>query len=469
MAISRQRSGTDWKNNGLNRKLTAIRTSEVIGFRMETMQSFERGIQRWMQAGRREMNNWLTINLLEALGVFFLCGYFGGRLANWIKFPRVTGYIVAGMLLSPSVSGIMPMTLVKGRLSIVTDIALAVIAYSIGGSLKFSRLKKLGKSIVWINVAEALGAFIITFLMMAAPGSLVLNFILPHASWLQTCLPLALVVGAVSAATAPAAVLAIVHEYQARGPLTTTLLGVVALDDGMAIILYAFASSIVGALTSLRETSIIHTMVLDPLLVIAGSILLGSVFGFFLTTMSAWVKRKGSLLVLVLGSILLCTGIADRLHVSPLLANMMLGFYVANRARQCDSLFHAVENIEDTIFALFFTLAGAHFDLTVMKTAGMLSLLVVASRFAGKFAGVYLGAGFSHAPAMVKKYLGFALLPTAGVTIGLILMAEPLLPPQVAEIMVNAVLGAVIISELIAPPLVVLALTRAGEAEGNSR
>ena len=410
------------------------------------------------------MNNWLTINLLEALGVFFLCGYFGGRIANRIKFPRVTGYIVAGMLLSPSVSGIMPLALVKGKLSIVTDIALAVIAYSIGGSLKFSRLKKLGKSIVWINVVEALGAFVITFLMMAAPGVLVLQVILPHASWLQVILPLALVVGAVSAATAPAAVLAIVHEYRARGPLTTTLLGVVALDDGMAIILYAFASSIVGALTSLQDVSIIRTMVLEPLLVIAGSVLLGAVFGFFLTIMSAWVKRKGSVLVLVLGSVLLCAGIAGRLGFSPLLANMMLGFYVANRARQCDSLFHAVENVEETIFALFFTLAGAHFDFAVIKTAGILSLLIVVSRFAGKFSGVYLAAGFSHAPAVVKKYLGFALLPTAGVTIGLILMAEPLMPPQAAEIMVNAVLGAVIISELIAPPLVRFALTKAGEA-----
>jgi len=410
------------------------------------------------------MNNWLTINLLAALGVFFLCGYFGGRIANRIKFPRVTGYIVAGMLLSPSVSGIMPLALVKGKLSIVTDIALAVIAYSIGGSLKFSRLKKLGKSIVWINVVEALGAFVITFLMMAAPGALVLQVILPHASWLQVCLPLALVVGAVSAATAPAAVLAIVHEYRARGPLTTTLLGVVALDDGMAIILYAFASSIVGALTSLQDVSIIRTMVLEPLLVIAGSVLLGAVFGFFLTIMSAWVKRKGSVLVLVLGSVLLCAGIAGRLGFSPLLANMMLGFYVANRARQCDSLFHAVENVEETIFALFFTLAGAHFDFAVIKTAGILSLLIVVSRFAGKFSGVYLAAGFSHAPAVVKKYLGFALLPTAGVTIGLILMAEPLMPPQAAEIMVNAVLGAVIISELIAPPLVRFALTKAGEA-----
>ncbi len=410
------------------------------------------------------MNDWLAINVLEALGIFFLCGYFGGRLANWLKFPRVTGYIVAGILLSPSVSGIIPAILIREKLSIVTDIALAIIAYSIGGSLKLSRLKQLGKSIVWINVTESLGAFVITFIMMGTLGALIVKFILFHASWLQVCLPLALIIGAVSAATAPAAILAIVHEYRAQGPLTITLLGVVALDDGMAIILYAFASSIVGALNQVQGTSMIYKMALEPLLVIFGSALLGVIFGFFLTVLAAWVKKKGSLLVLILGSILLCAGIAVRMKLSPLLASMMLGFYVVNRAKQCDVLFQAVENIEETIFALFFTLAGAHFDLTVIKTAGIISLLIVVSRFAGKFMGVWLGGDFSHAPAVVKKYLGYALLPTAGVTIGLILMAEPLLEPRVAEIMVNAVLGAVIINELLAPPLVKFALTRAGEA-----
>ena len=410
------------------------------------------------------MNDWLAINVLEALGIFFLCGYFGGRLANWLKFPRVTGNIVAGILLSPSVSGIIPVILIREKLSIVTDIALAIIAYSIGGSLKLSRLKQLGKSIVWINVTESLGAFVITFIMMGTLGALIVKFILFHASWLQVCLPLALIIGAVSAATAPAAILAIVHEYRAQGPLTITLLGVVALDDGMAIILYAFASSIVGALNQVQGTSMIYKMALEPLLVIFGSALLGVIFGFFLTVLAAWVKKKGSLLVLILGSILLCAGIAVRMKLSPLLASMMLGFYVVNRAKQCDVLFQAVENIEETIFALFFTLAGAHFDLTVIKTAGIISLLIVVSRFAGKFMGVWLGGDFSHAPAVVKKYLGYALLPTAGVTIGLILMAEPLLEPRVAEIMVNAVLGAVIINELLAPPLVKFALTRAGEA-----
>ncbi len=410
------------------------------------------------------MNDWPAINLLEVLGILFICGYFGGRFANWLKFPRVTGYVVAGILLSPSISGILPTGLIKEELSIVTDIALAIIAYSIGGNLQFSRLKQLGKSILWINIAESLGAFVITFILMGTLGALIVKINILHASWLQVYLPLALIIGAVSAATAPAAVLAIVHEYQARGPLTTTLLGVVALDDAMAIILYAFASSVVGALIRVQEIPMIHKMVIEPLLVIVGSVFLGVVFGLFLTALSDWVKKKGSLLVVILGSILLCAGVAVRLKLSPLLASMMMGFYVVNRAKQCEALFQVVENIEETIFAIFFTLAGAHFNVTVIKTAGFISLLIVIGRFGGKLLGVKLGATLAHAPLVVKKYLAYGLLPKAGVTIGLILMAEPLMKPQVAGIMVNAVLGSVIINELIAPPLVKFALTEAGEA-----
>ena len=211
------------------------------------------------------------------------------------------------------------------------------------------------------------------------------------------------------------------------------------------------------------DNSIFYQITVEPLMIILGSILLGTLFGCFITGLACWIKKRGSLLVIVLGGILLCTGIAEQIKLSPLLVNMMVGFYVVNRAKQCDALFQSVENIEEMIFALFFTLAGAHFDLAVIKMAGFMSLLIVMGRFGGKLLGTKLGAGFSHAPQVVKKYLGYALLPKAGVTIGLILMAEPLMEPQVGEIMVNAVLGSVIVNELIAPPLVKFALKGAGE------
>ncbi len=409
------------------------------------------------------MINWFTINSLQALGIFFTCGYFGGQFANWLKFPRVSGYIFTGILLSPTLSGLIPAELINERFSIVTDISLAIIAFSIGGSLEFSRIKQLGKSIFWITVSQALGAFFLTFILLIPLGLFNINFSIPNASFWEVYLPLALVIGAVSTATAPAAVLAIVHEYNARGPLTITLLGVVALDDGIAIILYSFAISIAGVLIKVGDNSIFHQMAVEPLVIISGSVLLGAIFGCFITGLASWIKKRGSLLVLIMGGILLCGGISKQMHCSPLLANMVVGFYVVNRSKHSEAIFQTVENIEETIFALFFTLAGAHFDLVTIKIAGFLSFLIVTGRFSGKFLGTKLGAGFSHAPLVVKKYLGYALLPKAGVTIGLILLAEPLMGPQVGKIMVNAVLGSVIINELIAPPLVKFALKGAGE------
>ena len=404
----------------------------------------------------------INLTPLEALGVLFICGYLGGRLANWLRFPRVTGYIIAGILLSPSVTEFIPADLVVNKFFIINEIALSVIAYSVGGSLKFSKLRRLGKNILIVALSAAMGAFFLTFIFVAVLGPYILALKHPLGSFSEVYLSLALITGAVSAATAPAAILAIVHEYKAKGPLTTTLLGVVALDDAVAIILYAFASTIVRTLTQPAGISF-YQMAAEPAIIILGSVVIGTIFGFLLAGLSHWVKKQDSLLIVIFGAIFLCAGIADHLEFSPLLATMMLGFLIINRARQSDRLFQVMENIEEPVFALFFTLAGAHFDLMVFKMVGALAFLIVACRFIGKFIGTRIGAELSHAPEVVKKYLGYGLLPTAGVALGLVFMAQPLMKPAVFEIMVNAVLGAVIINEIIAPPLVKFALNGAGE------
>lgn len=404
------------------------------------------------------------MHLLAVLGIIFLSGYFGGRLANRLKFPRVTGYILVGVLLSPSLFRVISRELVAEKLLVIIDIALAVIAYSIGGSLQLSKLRLLGKSIFWITISQALGAFFLTTALVAGLSRYVMGLPMSHALFWEAYLPIALIIGAISVATAPAAVLAIVHEYRAKGPLTTTLLGVVALDDGIAIIFYAFASAAVISLGHGTGAISWHEVGIRPVITILGAICLGAAFGFLLTRIAAYVKRKESLLVIILGSIFFCTGIAVELGFSLLLANMMMGFLVINMGKHSPELFHVLEDIEEPIFVLFFTLAGAHFDLGVFKLAGPMAFIIILGRFMGKLLGTKLGAYLSYAPEAVRKYLGFGLLPKAGVTIGLVLLAQPLIKnPVVSEIMVNAVLGSVIINELIAPPLVKYAIEKAGE------
>ncbi len=265
---------------------------------------------------------------------------------------------------------------------------------------------------------------------------------------------MALIIGAVSAATAPAAVMAIVQEFKAVGPLTTTLLGVVALDDAIAIVFYSFATILPHSLIASEALSW-QGMVLSPILSISTSILIGAIFGLAFMKTARFVKRRDAMLGVVIGLVLLICGIVNSLEVSPLIANMTFGFMVANFVDHAHDIFGVVEGVEELIFSMFFVLAGAHLDIAVFGSSGFLLIgLIVLGRFIGKLYGTRLGATISNAPK-------------AGVTVGLILLAKDTFNSSpISAIMVNAVLGSVIVNELIAPPLVRYALTRAGEA-GN--
>ncbi|MBA7648496.1 hypothetical protein ES703_56282 [subsurface metagenome] len=405
------------------------------------------------------------MDLILASGILAIAGFFGGLVARKIKFPRISGYIIVGILLSPSLLNVIPSELIRGDLSVITDITLGVVAYLIGGSLNMQRLKKFGKTIISITFCEAIGAWIFVTLLIASLGHFIIRFSTPNPNYYQTYLPMAIIIGAISCATAPAATMAIIHEYRAKGPLTSTLLGVVALDDAFAIISYAIAISAAEMLIISLGAISLYRMLIVPLLDIAGSLLLGTGFGFALIYMSRFARTRKTLLVTVLGTIMLCIGAAKILDMSALLANMTMGFVIANKIRRSEEMFGVISDIEDVLFAMFFTLAGAHFNLGIVKTAGILALLIIIGRFSGKFIGARIGASISQAPTVVRRYLGFGLLPKAGVTVGLILLAQKNSAfSTIGTVMVSGVLASVIINELIAPPFTKYALFKAGEA-----
>jgi Kef-type K+ transport system membrane component KefB len=287
--------------------------------------------------------------------------------------------------------------------------------------------------------------------------------------FLGTYLPVALIIGALCAATAPAATMAIVHEYKSKGPLTSILIGVVALDDSAAIIFFAFAVTLAKSFASHAAINW-ENFLLIPFFSIFVSLLIGGISGALLWKLSDFISRKGALFSIIIGSIFVTAGAASSLGVSPLLSSMMFGFMVVNLVQCHENLFNVVENIEEPIFGMFFMLAGAHMNFGVMRTAGWLALIITVGRFAGKLIGSRLGASASHASASVKKYLGFALLPSAGVAVGLVLEAREILGPSsyVSEVMVNAVLGSIIINELLTPFFVRSVLVKAGEAMRES-
>ncbi len=405
------------------------------------------------------------MNSILAVGILVIAGFFGGLVAKKIRYPRISGYIIVGMLLSPSILNVIPSQLIREDLSVITDIALGVVAYLIGGSLSIERLKKLGKNIITITPFQALGAWFFVTLLILSLGHFVIKFDISNPNFNQTYLPMAIIIGAISCATAPAAILAIIHEYGAKGPLTTTLLGVVALDDAFTIASYAVAISIAEVLIIGVEALSLYQMLIVPMFDVVGSLLVGAGFGFTLVYMSRFAKTRKTLLVTVLGMIMLSIGATKVLGISSLLANMAMGFVIVNKMKPSEKMFTVINDIEDVIFAMFFTLAGAYFDLGVLKTAGILALLIVIGRFSGKFVGAKIGATISQAPIVVRRYLGFGLLPKAGVTIGLVLLTQRNSTFSIiGTIMVNAILASVIINELIAPPLTKYALFKAGEA-----
>jgi len=405
-----------------------------------------------------------TAHPLFYIGLLLLFSYAGGKVANYLKAPRVSGYLVAGMLFSPSLLGFFHEKLVKEELTLITDIALAIIAFSIGGSLKWTKLKKLGKQILWITFTQAFAAFLVTTVSLTLFFYLMIGLKTASSSFRTLYFPMALVIGAISAATAPAATLAIIHEYRAKGPFTTTLLGVVALDDALTIIFAAFAITIAQSFVN-HEAITLQNFLFSPLFSILISLCIGGGSGLCLRKLIRFVPRGQAMLGVMLGSVFLTAGLAVTLKVSPLLANMMLGFVVINFVEHHENLFSVVESIEEPIFGMFFTLAGAHLDLGAMQTAGLPALLIPIGRFTGKLLGSRLGAQISHAPQTVKKYLGFALLPKAGVTVGLVLEAKGIFGSSyISEIMVNSVLGSVILNELISPFFVRFSLIKAGEA-----
>ncbi len=397
------------------------------------------------------------MSIVLAIGIIIIAGFFGGMLAHRFKFPRITGYIVVGILLSPSVTGIVSPSAVAD-LDVLTSMALGIIAFSIGGSLRWDSLRQLERSILWVGNAQGVGAFIISVLAISLLAPLFLN--ISDASLITVYLPMALVIGAMASSTAPTAVLAIVRELKARGTFTTTLLSVVAYDDAIAIILFSIALGIASPLAGGDGLSIFQALVM-PGLKILGSVAIGIAFGFALTFIARLITARSLLLVVVLGTILLCIGITQLLDFSEILANMVIGFVVLNRLKR-DEPFVAIDEIEDLVFVLFFALAGLHFDVAALQAAGLLAVLVVISRFIGKYLGVKFGSAMAGAPLTVRKYLGLALLPSAGVSLGLALLAERAFP-DFGAIIFNAILASVIINGLIAPPLMRFAILKAGE------
>jgi len=385
---------------------------------------------------------------LLILGVLLVTGLLLSLVASRLNLPRIAAYAIAGLIWSEDLlGGVYHFDISQWSYSLTT-VALAIIAYTIGGSVTTEQLRRLGRVITFCTVGESLGAVLVV--------TLAVYFYQPTIEgpvWV-----LAIVLGVLAATTAPAATVAVIHQYRAKGPLTTTLLGVVALDDMFGIILFSLMLVLVGGAN-------LGDAVLTSGLHIFGSLILGSAMGLLLAFFGNKVLKQAFFLPMVLSAILLSQGIAEILHVSPLLTAIMLGFsarsvYQAGGER----LFEPVEYLEELVFIIFFTLAGAHFKLSVFMQGVDLVIIYVFARVIGKMLGIYIAARVVSAPETVRQYLGFGVVPQAGIAIGLALalLNRPELQ-DIALLVLNVILASTLIYEIVGPMATRYALVKAGE------
>jgi len=400
------------------------------------------------------------LNILFLLGLALLGGTIGGRLFQKLRIPQVVGYIAIGIIIGESGLKIISHDTIK-TLQPFNYFALGLIGFMIGGELKKDVLRKYGKQFISILLLEGLGAFLLVSVSVGILGSFLLG------DW-KLSWSLGLLLGAIASATAPAATLVVIKEFKTRGPLTRTILGIVAMDDGLALMLFAISSSIAGNLLGNANKGVLRIFI-NPLYEIGGAILIGIMAGIILNKLLKRYTEEARLLAFSIGAVLIVLGLSLAIHVDMLLAAMTLGVIVVNFIpRKSKEIFNLVEGFTPPIFVLFFVLVGAKLNLSNMTLPIiLLGIIYILARSLGKATGANFGARISGAPKTVQKYLSLCLFSQAGVAIGLSILASNYFPGYIGNTVIIIITATAFILEVIGPPFIKLAVTRAGEIGMN--
>ena len=426
----------------------------------------------------------MDFSIFAYVAILLLVALFSTRLMRKLKLPNVTGYIVTGIIMGPFVFGLLfnkfsydgiKDGIIYGfvdKISWVSTVALGFIAFSIGTSFKRNTIKALGKRVLVITVLEAVGASILVIIAL-----LVAHFIFPdQISW-----QMVLVLSAIASATAPAATLMVIKQYNARGPLVDTLLPVVALDDAAALILFAILFQLASALSG-GDISV-YTVLLKPLIEILISLAVGTALGFLISLMNRWFKSRNNRLIWCIFSVFAALGVyylfksenMGGFELSSLLICMMAGAIYTNFVKDSNRTLDVMDRFTSPIYMMFFVISGASLDLSIFFNSDGLLVVAVAFvyiifRVIGKWGGAYIGASITRCEPQVKKYLGFALIPQAGVAIGLSTTAYRLFSSnpspecqRAGALILAIILTSTLVYELIGPMAAKFAFKKAHE------
>lgn len=386
------------------------------------------------------------MDVLVKMSIVLLIGVVGGRVAKKLNLPNVTGYLIGGLLVGPSFINVITDADVT-KFSLVNDIALCTIAFSIGSEFSIKELKKVGSKIFVVTLWESLFAVVCVFATS--------YFIL------RQSFELSIVMGAIAAATAPAATTMVIKQYKADGPLTKTILPIVAIDDAVCVMSFGIAMAVARISLGKADTSFLQMMI-QPVIEIVGSIALGLLLGVLLVWIGKRASNSDEIMAITLGVCIAGAGLANTLHLSPILLCMALGAAVVNLISSPRRIFDSINSFTPPIYVFFFTLAGAGLHLNVLGQLGLLGIGYVVARSFGKIVGAGLGAKLVGYSDVIVKNLGLGLLPQAGVAIGLAMLAKQRFP-EIGNQLSTIILGGVLIYELIGPVLAKYAIERAGE------
>ena len=419
------------------------------------------------------------------LAILLLAALMSTRLMKVLHLPNVTGYIITGIIMGPFVFGVLfnhfsydgikesVVFNYVNRLSWVSQVALGFIAFSIGTSFKFAVLKTVGKRVIVITILEALAASVFVIIAL-----LVAHFIMPD----KIPLSLVLTLGAIASATAPAATLMVIRQYNAKGPLVNTLLPVVALDDAAALILFAILFQVATTISSGAEFSI-YAMLFKPIIEILISISIGAALGGLISLINKIFKSRNNKLVLCIFTVFAAVGLyvlfkqpwMGGFELSSLLICMMAGALYTNLAKDSGRTLDVLDRFTSPIYMMFFVFSGASLDLSIFFNENGLIVIIIAFiylifRVVGKYLGAFTGASITRCEPQVKKYLGLTLVPQAGVAIGLATTASGLFAQSENEtlkstgaLIIAIVLTSTLIYELVGPLVSKYALKKAGE------
>ncbi|MDY2732401.1 MAG: cation:proton antiporter [Erysipelotrichaceae bacterium] len=406
--------------------------------------------------------------ILISLSLALIFGLVMSRAAKLFNLPAVTSYLIGGLLLGPYAIGAFGIPGIGfnsledlNALAIVTQVALGFIAFLIGNEFRVKDLKVMGRQAIIVGIAQA----VITTLIVDA-GIIVLHFAFPELISLSS----AIVLGAIAAATAPAATLMVVKQYKAKGPLTKLLLMVVAIDDAVGLIVFALSFGIATALES-GAISLVSVLV-EPILEILLSVILGAVLGWALNAMEIYFHSRSKRLSVAVAFVILTVGVASlefeiagvKCGFSLLLACMILGAVFCNICEASEELMDRTDRWSSPVNILFFVLSGAELDLKIITNPMVLiiGLVYIALRSFGKIFGAFISAKATNCSKEIQEHLGITLLPQAGVALGMALQATALNNGAVVR---NVILFSVLVYELVGPNLTKRSLVKAGEID----